>query len=71
MNGWKGRIRICVTGTRGTIQELGANLDEEALGEHVMVAPLLARPLIILRFSLQFLYSVAKAQARSKSVREA
>jgi len=59
VNGWKGRIRIYLTGTRvaqaastgappvvalfPTIQELGANLDEEALGEHVTVAPSLAR----------------------------
>jgi len=51
--------------------KIRANLDEEALGEHVTVAPLLARSLIILRFSLEYPFIVAKAQARSKNVHEA
>jgi len=51
-----------------TIQELGASLDEEALGEHVTVAPLVTRSLIMLRFSLEYPFIVLQKLRRDQRV---
>ena len=48
------------------IQEFGAKLDEEALGEHVTVAPSLARSLIMLRFSLEYPFIMLQSSGEIK-----